>query len=61
MPPCDVKTFVISLYGSNYMDFPKQGVLHHDLGRGPLSTWAERSGTNMKTVYGYLKRIADNL
>lgn len=43
------------------MDFPKQGVLHHDLGRGPLSTWAERSGTNMKTVYGYLKRIADNL
>lgn len=55
--PHDVETFIVSLYGSGYMDFPKSGVLHHDLGRGPLSTWANRSGTNMQTVYDYLKKI----
>lgn len=59
--PHDVETFIVGLYGSNYMNFPKSGVLHHDLGRGPLSSWAERSGTDMQTVYNYLKKIVDSL
>lgn len=59
--PHDVEKFVTELYGTNYMQFPKSGVLHHDLGRGPLSTWAESSGTDMHEVFMDLKVKADSL
>lgn len=59
--PNNVDVFLKHIYGDSYMGFPKSGVLHHDLGRGPLSTWAKRSGTNMEEVYTYLKGIADSL
>lgn len=43
------------------MNFPKNGVLHHDMGRGPLSTWAKSFGIDMYDVHNYLKNIADQL
>lgn len=48
-------------YGVEYMGFPKSGVLHHDLGRGALSSWAKKSGVSMVEIYSYLKSVADKL
>ena len=47
-------------YG-DYMRFPRSGILHHDGGRGPLETWAKRSGMDMeeviRTLEGMIQRI----
>lgn len=34
----------------NHMNFPKTGVEHHDLGRGPLKTWAKKNGVDMRCI-----------
>ena len=47
------------MYG-DYMSFPKSGVLIHDLGRGPLHTWAKNSGTDMKEVEKSLRSMVEN-
>lgn len=57
--PNDVDAYLRGVYGNNYMGFPRNGILHHDLGRGALSTWAERSGTDMNEVLSYLTKLAD--
>ena len=48
-------------YGPHYMEFPKGGVEKHDLGRGLLSTWASKSGTDMKEVIDSLRSIYNTL
>ncbi len=55
--PAKINEYLIMLYGNNYMMFPRRGVEHHDLGRGPLKTWAKRNGVDMREVYSYLKEI----
>ena len=49
--------YLEDIFGSHYMELPHVGVLHHDGGRGPLSTWAIKSGTDMKEVYSYLMKV----
>ena len=39
------------------MLFPREGIEHHDEGRGALSGWAERNGINMDEVLDRLKDI----
>lgn len=48
-------------YSKNYMSFPKAGVMHHGLGRRPLSTWAKEHNVDMKMVLERLKEIGDSL
>lgn len=50
--PRHVETYIKRIYGGNYMQFPKSGVLHHGeaSGRPPLSQWAKLHGTNMNDV-----------
>lgn len=59
--PANSHNYLVECYGNKFMNFPKNGVLHHDMGRGPLSTWAKSSGIEMYDVHNYLKNIADHL
>lgn len=54
--PNDYHTYLERIYG-DYLTFPSTGILQHNLGRGALSTWARRNGTNMKIVLEELKKI----
>lgn len=36
------------------MHLPKTGILHHDMGRGALSTWAKNNHIDMNNLYNYL-------
>lgn len=56
--PNNVHQYLRVIYGDNYMGFPRNGILHHDLGRGPLASWARKSGVDMTEVYYKLKSIA---
>lgn len=57
--PNDVDAYLRGVYGNNYMGFPRKDILHHDLGRGALSTWAKRCGIDMNQVLSYLTKMAD--
>lgn len=53
--PCNIDLYLKEYYGDTYMSFPRRGVLHHNLGRGPLSTWAKRHGVDMNDILNELK------
>ena len=57
--PNNEAEYLSKCYGIHYMDFPQKGILHHDLGRGPLSTWARKSGTNMIEIKKELLQILE--
>lgn len=57
--PANTPVYLEKIYGKNYMLLPKGGVLHHDEGRGPLSTWALRSNVDMQQVLAYLKEYSN--
>lgn len=59
--PSNPDLYLQDIFGSHYMLLPQRGVLHHDGGRGPLSTWAKRSGTDMNEVYQYLISVLENI
>jgi lipopolysaccharide cholinephosphotransferase len=59
--PSNYDPYLKCIYGTNYMQFPQKDILHHDLGRGPLSTWAKKSGVNMNEVLCELSSIANSL
>lgn len=59
--PHDCVQYIKAIYGNNYMGFPRKGVLHHDMGKGTLSTWAKRNDIDMNLVYEKLKDIADSI
>ncbi len=59
--PLNMDTYLREIYGDSFMSFPSTGILHHDLGRGALSTWAKRSGTNMEAVLNELRAISNSL
>lgn len=48
-------------YTENYMSFPKSDVLHHGIGRTPLSTWAKAHNVDMYSVLEQLKEISNTL
>lgn len=56
--PANTTLYLEKIFGKNYMQLPKGGILHHDMGRGALSTWAKKSNTDMKQVLYYLKEYA---
>lgn len=59
--PNNSDLYLKGIYGPNYLKFPRDGILHHDLGRGPLSTWAKRNGVDMKIILNELTSIADSI
>ena len=52
--PRNIQQYLTATYG-DYMLFPRDGTEHHDLGRGPLSGWAERNGIDMDEVLAKLE------
>ncbi len=60
--PTNVPLYLQKLiYGKNYMSLPRSGILHHDEGRGALSTWAKRNHIDMKEVVKYLNDYSKQL
>ena len=55
--PKDSDLHLKDIYGKNYMNFPRRGILHHDEGRGPLSTWANNHGVDMKEILKELEAM----
>lgn len=57
--PANPSMYLKRIYGSNYMKFPMNGVLHHgeSTGRAPLSQWARNHRVDMKEVYDYLEKV----
>jgi lipopolysaccharide cholinephosphotransferase len=58
--PNKTDSYLKEIYGKNYMQFPKTGILKHDLGRGALSTWAKRNNIEMNDIKKQLKDIINN-
>lgn len=59
--PAKSELYLSLRYGDNYMSFPNSGILHHDEGRGALSTWAKRNGVDMNDVYKKLTSCYNSL
>ena len=59
--PNNADLYLQRIYGPRYMNFPRGGVEHHDQGRGPLGTWASKSGTNMQDIINSLKQIYNSI
>lgn len=59
--PQDYISYLKVIYGKDFMSFPRKGILKHDAGRGPLSTWAKKNGVNMNVVLDKLSSIADKI
>lgn len=55
--PRNGREYLLQYYGENYMNFPKSGIEHHGDCRGKLSSWAIKSGTDMKLVIKELKNL----
>lgn len=52
--PRDAHTYLTKIFSENYLQVPRGGILHHDEGRGALSTWAKRNKIDMYSIYEYL-------
>lgn len=50
--PANIDAYLRTMYGENYMCFPKTGVESHggDTGRPPLKKWAIINGVDMKNI-----------
>ncbi len=55
--PNNLDSYLKVNYGNSYMSFPRTGVLHHGLGRGPLYSWAKKNDIDMNEVFLYLKSL----
>ncbi len=53
--PLHFDLYLKRIFG-NYMSFPNKGILSHDLGRGPLHTWAKKNGIQMNEVKADLEK-----
>lgn len=58
--PNDEDAYLHLLY-NDYLRFPRNGILHHDQGRGALSTWARRNNVNMDGIICELEQIAESV
>lgn len=52
---CDL--YLSKIFGKNYMQVPKGGILHHGENRGALSTWAIKNKINMDVIFQTLSEI----
>lgn len=59
--PNSLSYYMILEYGKSYMKIPRKGLLHHDEGRGALSTWAKRNAVDMNIMYRELTKVLDSL
>lgn len=59
--PQNYISYLVELYGNHYMNFPKSGVLHHDLGRGQLSQWASKYNVDMNEIKVYFEKVLSKL
>ena len=59
--PNDYVRYLRSIFGANFMGFPKGGVEKHSIGRGALSTWARKNNVNMEEVKGQLTQILNSI
>lgn len=55
--PAKLHEYLVEEYGTNYMDFPKYGWLHHGDASGSLVDWARNSGTDMGVIKKELEDI----
>lgn len=55
--PYNPDAYLTLTYGRDYMGFPRKDILHHDMGRGALSTWARRNKVDMNAILSYLSGI----
>jgi lipopolysaccharide cholinephosphotransferase len=53
--PHEYAQYLSRIYGNNFWGFPKNGITKHDLGRGPLSTWAKKCGIDMNIIKNELQ------
>ena len=51
---CDL--YLSKIFGKNYMQVPRGGILHHGEGRGALSTWALKNNINMDIILQNLSK-----
>ena len=54
--PKGVDNYLRRIFG-DYMQFPKCNVLHHGIGRLPLSLWAKENSIDMNEIYNKLLAI----
>jgi len=57
--PCQYELYLKRIFG-DYMSFPSKGILIHDLGRGPLYTWAKRNGVDMMKIKVELEKFLND-
>ena len=57
----NAEQYLTSLYGDQYMGFPRTGTEHHGGENGPLQSWAKKSGTDMNQVIAELEKILKTL
>lgn len=56
--PADYKLYLSKLYGNNYMDYPRSGLLHHtDPDGGLAQDRAKKHNIDMKEVLEYLTSV----
>ena len=55
--PANIELYLSKIFGKNYMQVPRGGILSHDGGRGPLSTWASKNNICMNDVFYYLSNL----
>lgn len=55
--------YLMRIYGEHFMEFPKDGVLHHgeSSNRAPLSKWAMISNTDMQEINVKLNEILNQI
>lgn len=59
--PLQIRDYLEYVYSKSFMSFPKSGVLHHGIGRQPLSTWAKTNNVNMSNVLKDLNQISEQI
>ncbi|MCR4754892.1 MAG: LicD family protein [Lachnospiraceae bacterium] len=59
--PNNTEEYLEDIYGSDYMSFPRGGVVHHGSEQGKLYEWAEVNNVDMKDIYRELSQILDHI
>ena len=59
--PLQIRDYLEYVYSKSFMSFPKSGVLHHGIGRQPLSSWAKTNNICMSNVLKDLKQISEQI
>ena len=58
--PAKCNIYLSKIFGANYMQVPRGGILYHEEGRGALSTWAKKNNIDMQIVCNILKSHSIN-